>query len=133
MADIKIEFCIIGEDFLPDEITKMLNINPTEAYCINDVFMGGSEKNIPMKRKECCWCIETPYVETIDVTVELNKIYNILKNKTNILKEIKNKFSVFCKFTIVIHFTDNPILILERDIIKFAAEIDAEFDFDTYI
>lgn len=133
MSNIKIEFCIIGEDFIPEEITKMLNIYPTEAFRNNDEFMGGSEKNIPMKRKECCWCIDTQYVESIDVIVELNKIYNILKDKTHILKEIKNKYSVFFKFDIIIHFTDNPIISLERDIIKFAAEIDAEIDFDTYI
>lgn len=133
MSDIKIEFLIVGDDFLPDEITKMLNIYPTEAHRINDHFMVGSEKNIPMKRKECSWRIETQYIESIDVTEELNKIYNILKDKTNIFKEIKNKYSVFFKFNIVIHFTDNPIISLERDIIKFAAEIDAEFDFDTYI
>ncbi|QUH26493.1 DUF4279 domain-containing protein [Serpentinicella alkaliphila] len=133
MSEVKIEFSIIGDDFFPEEITKLLGIQPTEAYCIDDEFLGGSEKSIPMKRKETCWRIETDYAETIDVEFELRKIYNLIKDKADILKMIQNKFCTTCKFVIVIYFSDNPILGIDRDIIKFAAEIDAEFQFDTYI
>jgi len=133
MSEVKVEFCIVGDNFVPSEITKLLRICPTEVYCKDDKFLGGQEKNIPMIRKECCWCLETEYIDTIDVDAEIRKVYNILRDKTEVLKEIRNRFSVMYKFIIVIYLDNNPILSIKRDIVKFAAEIDADFDFDTYI
>jgi len=133
MSEVKVEFCIVGDNFVPKEITELLRVFPTVSYCKGDKFMGGPEKNIPMKRKECCWRLETEYINTIDVDSEIRKVYDLLRDKREVFNEIKSRFSVMYKFVIVIYFDDNPILSIERDIVKFAAEIDASFDFDTYI
>lgn len=133
MSQIKVEFCILGDCFLPDEITKMLSISPTEAYRKDDIFLGGPDKDIPMTRKECLWRLETEYTESISVDTELRKVYDNLKDKVEILKEIQKRFATMFKIVIVINLVDNPIIGIEKDIVKFAAEIDAEFDFDTYI
>ena len=63
----------------------------------------------------------------------MSKLYDVLKDKTDIINDIQKEFSAKCKFIIVMILSENPIIMIERKIVKFAAEIDAEFDFDTYI
>lgn len=134
MSKIKIEFSIIGDNFLPEDITTILNIKPTEAYYKNEDFLGGKENNILMKRKGCAWSLATEYAESLDVVFEIRKLYNILKNKKAELLDISLKFSVSYKFDIVIYIGgDNPIIGIEKEIVKFASDISAEFEFDTYV
>lgn len=134
MALVKIEFLIIGDEFPHQTISKMLNINPNIAYQKNDLFLGGGSEKIQMKRQESCWCLETDDTDTIDVQKEIYKIFNKLKDKTNLLNEISLKFSAKFKFVIVIYFRDNnPIITINSELVKFASEINAEFDFDTYV
>lgn len=134
MSEIKIEFNIVGDEFPHEEVSQILNIIPTIAYYKNEEFMGGPDKTIPMKRKECCWSIESKYTETINVVAEIKKIYDIIKDKKIELQKISKKFEVDYKFTIVIYFGyENPIIGIEREIVKFASDINAEFEFDTYI
>lgn len=134
MSKIKVEFLITGDEFDPNEITKLINIEPIEAYYKNEVFYGGPDKNIPMNRKETSWGIETQYVESIDVQTEIRKLYDILKNKKSELISILGRYNVKYKFVIVIYFrNENPIIGIDREIVKFASDINAEFDFDTYV
>lgn len=134
MTEAKIEFIIVGDDFPPEEITDILKLTPSKAYKTNEVFMIGPEKNIPRKRTECCWMIETDYTNTIDVEGELRKLYDLIKDKKNELVEISRRFNVENKFCIVINFrNENPIIGIEKDIVKFASDINAWFEFDTYV
>jgi hypothetical protein len=134
MSKIKVEFNITGNNFPHEEITRILKIIPTTAYYKNEVFFGGPNKDIPMNKKECCWSVETEYTESIDVTAEIQKIYDIIKDKTTELIEISERFSVKYLFMIVIYYgEDNAIVRIGKELIKFASDIDAEFDFDNYV
>jgi site-specific DNA-adenine methylase len=133
VSEIKVEFNITGDNFPHEEITKILKIVPTDAYYKNEVFFGGPNKDIPMNKKECCWSIETEYTESIDVTAEIQKIYDIIKDKKTELIEISERFSVSYFFMIVIYYGDNPIMSIKKELIKFASDINAEFYFDTYV
>lgn len=134
MSEIKIEFNITGDSFPHEEITRLLKITPTDAYYKNEVFGGGPNKDVPMNKKECCWSVETEYTESIDVTAEIQKVYNILKDKKIELMEISERFAVNYRFVIVIYYgEDNAIIRIEKELVKFASDINAEFDFDTYV
>ncbi|GAB0168933.1 hypothetical protein LSPCS325_23700 [Lysinibacillus sp. CTST325] len=58
----------------------------------------------------------------------------MLQNKSSIINEIKEAYSLECKFFIVIKIEkgNTPALYLEKDIIKFASSIEAEIDVDLY-
>ena len=47
MTKIKIDFCILGERFSPDKITRLLNLNPSESYRKGAVFMGDQISKLP--------------------------------------------------------------------------------------
>lgn len=138
MCRVKIEFIICGDDFQPDEITKILKIEPTEAYYKKEFIKPDDITGEPVKFKECCWTIQSEYENTIFVDGELRKLYNVIKNSKNELLEIAEKFSVSYKFCIVIEIegkeeNSNPCIGIDKDIVKFAADIGAYFDFDTYV
>ncbi|RBP84038.1 uncharacterized protein DUF4279, partial [Cytobacillus firmus] len=58
---------------------------------------------------------------------------NKLHNKSSIINEIKKAYSVECKLSIVVKIEGNsPALYMDKDIIKFAASIEAELDVDLY-
>ncbi|MBM7616426.1 hypothetical protein JOC73_003009 [Alkaliphilus hydrothermalis] len=71
--------------------------------------MGGPDKQTPLKRKECCWSIQTEYTESIDLSTEMSKLYDVLKDKTDIINDIQKEFSAKCKFIIVMILSENPI------------------------
>ena len=76
----------------------------------------------------------TGYQVSFDVNNQLRQIIGKIQNKSSIIKEIKEAYSVECKFFIVVIIEEGntPALYLDKDIIKFAANIEAEFDVDLY-
>ncbi len=87
-----------------------------------------------MVRQETCWELDTSYQESLDVNDQLQKILAQLQNKVFLINEIKMNYSVECKiFTVAeIEDGDTPAIYLDRDIIRFASIIEAEFDIDLY-
>ncbi|SHL04119.1 protein of unknown function [Desulforamulus aeronauticus DSM 10349] len=61
-TNIMVEFCILGDDFNPEEVTSKLLIEPREQY------LKGSRSTRNIERKETCWSISTGYVETLLVS-----------------------------------------------------------------
>lgn len=128
-TNLMVEFCIIGEDFNPEKITKMLMVEPTEYY------IKGSKNKRNFERKESCWSISTGYVETLYVSELFDVLLNKLTNKKEIIIKLKKEYNLTCKFIIVINIEENikPAIYLDKEIIKFANFLEAEFDFDMYI
>ena len=129
-TNVLVEFCIFGEDFEKEIITEGLGIGPSDFYKKGDV--AGKKQ---FKRKGTCWSISTGYEESLDINDQLAKILNLIKPKTNILINLMEQYALECKFIIVIGIENNqsPAVYLDREVIEFANEIKAEFDFDMYI
>ncbi|MGL5086155.1 MAG: DUF4279 domain-containing protein, partial [Clostridium sp.] len=119
----------IGEKFEPQEITKRLLIKPNEYY------MKGDKSVRDFERKECCWSINTGYIDTLYVSEVIDKLIYKLSNKVDIIVDLKKEYDLICKFFIVINIVDDekPAIYLDKNIIEFANTIEAEFDFDMYI
>lgn len=128
-TNLMVEFSIIGEDFNPEKITKMLMVEPTEYY------MKGSKNERNFEMKESCWSISTGYVETLYVSELFDELLNKLGNKKEIIVKLKRKYNLTCKFFIVINIEENikPAIYLNKEIVEFAYFLEAEFDFDMYI
>lgn len=128
-TSVMVEFCILGDNFNPEEITLELSIEPTEQY------LKGSRNNRNIERKESCWSINTGYVETLYVSELLDILIDKLIDKKDIIQKLKKKWNIDCKFFVVINIENNvkPAVYLEKEVIEFANAVGAEFDFDLYI
>ena len=129
-TNVKVKFDIIGEKFLPDDITEKLSLKPSEHW-----MKGDKIKNKNIERKETCWTLSTEYEESYDINDQLKKIVDLLKPKKEVLVNLKNAFSLDYIFNIVINVENNekPAIYLDSETVEFAGEIKAEFGFDLYI
>lgn len=129
-TNIMAELRILGDDFDVDEITNKLNIQPSEYWK-----RGDNIKRINKLRKYTCWIISTGYEESLDINIQLQKIMKKLEGKVDILKTLKDRYDLDYRLDLVINVEDNqsPEIFLNSDVISFANEIKAEFDFDLHI
>ncbi|MFJ6211623.1 DUF4279 domain-containing protein [Lysinibacillus sp. NPDC092081] len=127
---VKIYFSLFGDDFPIDDVTEKLEITPTDTYKKGDLIQNRSI----FIRKETSWDLGTGYQFSLDVNDQLKQIIGMLQNKSSIINEIKEAYSLECKFFIVIKIEkgNTPALYLDKDIIKFASSIEAEIDVDLY-
>ncbi|MCG3420938.1 DUF4279 domain-containing protein [Oceanobacillus jordanicus] len=128
---VRVYFSLFGDTFPLDYVTVKLDITPSTTYTKGDTIT-----HLPtvLVRQETCWELDTGYQESLDVNDQLQKILAQLQNKVFLINEIKMNYSVECKIFIVaeIEDGDTPAIYLDRDIIRFASIIEAEFDIDLY-
>lgn len=127
---ISVDFRIMGDDFNVDDVTKILEITPTDSWKIGD-----SIRNTGLKYKYTCWMYSTGYEDTWDLGVQLSKIEKIFFKKEDILKTLKRTLSLDYSIDIFVSMEApfTPGMHFDSKFIKFAANIDAEIDIDTYV
>ncbi|RTQ87633.1 DUF4279 domain-containing protein [Lysinibacillus telephonicus] len=130
-TQVKVYFSLYGEDFPIDEVTERLKVIPTGTYKKGDLIPNRSTNRY---RKESSWDLGTDYQDSLDVNKQLQEIVDKLQNKSLTINEIKDAYSLECKFFIVIIIENGntPTLYLNKEIVKFASSIEAEFDVDLY-
>jgi hypothetical protein len=131
-TQVMVYFSLYGDEFPTDDVTEKLVVIPTKTYKKGDLI---PNRSTVCYRKETSWEVETGYQVSLDVNNQFQQIIDKLKNKSSIINEIKEAYSVECKFFIVmiIKKGNTPSLYLDKDIIKFASSIEAEFDIDLYV
>lgn len=127
---VMVEFAIFGDDFSPDAVTEKLSTKPTQCW-----MKGEPIRDTVIVRKETNWSISTGYEESWDINDQLKKLVEFMETKRSDLKELKRIYNLEYKFFIVINVENNekPAIYLENDMIEFANDIKAWFDFDLYI
>ncbi len=130
-TQVMVYFSLYGDEFSLDDVTEKLEVTPTETYKKGDLI---PNRSTACYRKETSWDLGTGYQVSLDVNNQLQQIINKLQNKSSIINEIKEAYSVECKLSIVVKIEEGntPALYLDKDIIKFAASIEAELDVDLY-
>ena len=125
-------FAFDGEDFEPEEITRILNVTPTSIK-------RKGERTLSRILKHNSWRLSTPKIvsEYIDVCEMASSIIRILEPKTDVIKDIKNKFGVTVRLEVVLWITvheeiSTPAIGFEAKDIKFLADVGAYIDVDTY-
>jgi hypothetical protein len=137
-TNVKVYFSLYGDQFPIDHISKELNLRPTHSHTMGELISRKNNFNIAQTikhiRKETVWELSTEYEESLDVTVQLNKILKQLLGKEEKIVELSNKYKLECKFMIVIRMNDGftPALIINKEIIEFTNKIDAEIECDLY-
>lgn len=128
----RVYFALDGDDFDPDEITKFLGIEPTSTKRKGSGIPG----KIP---KISSWELSTENVvdEFIDVFQMSADIINKLKTKKELILQVKDRFTVWPRFEVVLRFSINeehstPAIGFEVETVEFLGEIGASIDIDTY-
>lgn len=81
------------------------------------------------------WGIHTEYENSIDISEQLLKITEKLKDKVSVINEICSQYRITCSFVVVINIEQGikPTIGFESDFIKFACSINADVGIDLYI
>lgn len=100
---------------------------------IGDVIYYGEFKNLKRVVDTSSLLYSTEYINTIDVEdATKNMLDKITPNLPKIINAV-NSYNLNAKFCIVISLDEKPAIFLSREMIKLAAELSAEIDFDIYI
>lgn len=127
---VMVEFIIYGDVFDPHVITNKLEINPTSTTIKGVIGNGKKRPSI-----DTSWCLGTLKEESFDINQQLNQVIERIKDKAEILLDIKNKYSVNFVFEIVIEIENNekPAIYFDTEVLNFINLIKAKIDIDLYI
>jgi len=114
-------------DFNPDELTQILQIEPTATWHKDDLI----RKNL--YRKETCWCLKTSRIETFEFEEVFQLLMNILDDKAEMLGKYSKDNYLFVKIVPVIVVSNNmPSIIITKEIANILFLLNAILEFDMY-
>jgi hypothetical protein len=121
-------FAIKG-NFNPDVISGMLDIIPEKKWNIGDKRRSGSEYDFSM------WCSKSCDKDTLCIDEQCIEVIETLKDKVDILNEIRKKYDVKMILSIVpsIYNCVSPSISFDREIIEFCYLTGTEIDIDMYV
>jgi ABC-type antimicrobial peptide transport system permease subunit len=127
-TQVKVYYSLYGDDFPINEVTRRLEITPTESYKKGNLISANSS----FYRKETSWDYGTGYQYSLDVNEQLQQVMNPLRDKCSIINELQAEFGLGSIIYIVIRMVNGqaPALYLEKDILTFASSIGAEIEVD---
>ena len=127
-TQVKVYFSLFGDDFPMNEVTRRLEITPTNSYKKGDL----TSANSSIRRKETSWDYGTDYQNSLDVNEQLQQVMDQLRDKCSIINELQAEFGLASKIYIVIRMVNGqaPALYLGKDILTFASNIGAEIEVD---
>lgn len=128
-TNIDIEFRIMGNEFNIDDVTRELNILPT------DFWEKGERRGNGKKYTYTSWNYRIGSKETLDIGCQILKIEKLFFPKEEILCELRKKYDLKYGLDIIIIVENNvvPAIYFEIPIIEFLSKIGGEIDIDTYI
>ncbi len=129
----RVYFAFDGTDYDPSEITKILNIEPTQIRYKGEL----PSANLP---KKTSWMLSTPNIvdEYIDIYQMATSITKTLEPKINLIKQIKEQFTLTTRLEVVLWFSvdensSTPAIGFEVETIDFLGKVGALIDIDTYL
>jgi hypothetical protein len=129
----RVYFAFDGTDFDPNEITKLLEIEPTKIKLKNELPSG----KLP---KFNSWIFSTNNIseEYIDIYDMATSIVQTLESKIDTINEIRKRFNVSTRLAVVLSFSTDegistPAIGFDASTVSFLAKVGAFIDIDTYL
>lgn len=124
---IQVVFYISGINFEPDDITRILIINPSSSRSYKEAHMKDYAKSF--------WTLKTDKENSYNISETFKKLVDILEKKKDVIIAIVNKYCCETRFTVNIWIEDGerPEIVLDREILNFANSIYADIAFDIFI
>ncbi|CVK16193.1 protein of unknown function (DUF4279) [Apibacter mensalis] len=133
LNELYFEFFIWGyDDITHEDITKLLNINPTMIY------IKGKPMNPKMKilAKKNGWRIDNPLDNKSLFEDQLNAMLDLLEPKIEILQMLSKKYGCEYEFSLALFIYNRkestPWVHLTPRYNEFIRQIEVEFDLDLY-
>jgi hypothetical protein len=127
LPQVRVSFFLVGDEFNLDNVTKKMNIMPTDTR---------EKKDCPVKQfAYTTWSLRTEKDSCKAVSVQFERIMKLLLGKEKIINEICNTYNsnVIFEIGIFMENGDRPEMVLTKEIILFLASINAEVGFDLYV
>lgn len=126
---VKVSFIIESDRLEPDIISKEIGLIPTEFWRKGDIIKESR------KRKTGSWELSVGYEESLDISVQIDKLYNQIKGKTNSILNSKKAVDGIIVLSIVIEIENGqtPGIVIEEKISAFMAKIGGDIDIDIYL
>lgn len=125
-----IYFEITATHMDPDAITEKLNIQPSERYRNGDLI----EDSFYRYRQRSVWRISSGYQEDLYLDESFKKVIDPLRNKIELINNLCSEFDASCHLNVVSEMFNGqaPALGFPADIVRFAADVQADIDLDLY-
>lgn len=129
-TNIKASLRIMGEHFDVQRITDTLGVIPSQTWNKYDPIRDSGKK-----RTHTAWIYDTEIIESLDVNTSVKQIKELFYSKANTIAALRKQYEldISIDFVIIIENEEPPAIYFEPEFIKFAAEIGAKFDIDTYV
>lgn len=127
---IEVTFYIMADEFDLNEVTCRLGVTPTETRTKDSY----PHQSIAAGVAHTEWSIDLVEENCIAVSFLFEKLLNVLSGKEKLITQVCDDFNLEAGFVVVIHMKDgdSPEVILPREVVAFAAAINAEIGFDLY-
>lgn len=127
---VKAEFSIYGDNFDPNELTDLLEIQPMEVN-LKGVITGTRKR----PSTETSWSIYTKKEESYDVKEQIDKIVSILKDKIKLINGFKekNEVSISLSLLIEVENDEKPAIYWTPETNDFLGKIGAESSIEIYM
>jgi hypothetical protein len=103
VSDSYVYFALQGDDFDPEEITKLIGISPSESW------RKGDKGKFKSTLEFSCWKLSTSKgQEYMWIDKLVNEIIQKLYDKIDIIKELKAKYQLDSVLEIVMEIDVNP-------------------------
>jgi hypothetical protein len=116
-----------GNNFNPSDLTQLLQVEPTETHYKGDIIREN------LYRKETCWWLKTPCIETFEFEEAFQILMKILGCKSEILGKYAMENNLSVKIVpVIIVFNNMPSIIITKEIADILLLLNAIIEFDMY-
>ena len=122
---------LAGDDDFPlEEVTKRLQIEPTDAWRIGDKV----RPNSPLERFYTCWLYKIGPATSLNVDDVLKPLYEQFHSKVDVINALKEQYHLSVQIDVVIEIEkgETPALTISPAMSQFASSIGADIDIDLY-
>jgi hypothetical protein len=126
LSEIAVSIILASNDCLPEEVTAITGLQPTESWRIGDIIKGTGR---PYKRNG--WLLATRLDSDADLEEHVRALLKSVEHVVPTLSELSKNWDIELNCTVYVG-SYVPSLHFDRDIIQILASIGAQIDIDLY-
>jgi hypothetical protein len=125
--EIKVYLKITGFECSPDEISNIIDINPTKTWLKNEVI----HKRALIRHKENGWILQSGLPRDTPIKIQIEDLLGVVLPRKQLFQKLPqgSKIAIYC---VVYSTLGRPDISLEPEMVKAIAELGAALDFDLY-
>lgn len=138
-TQIKMILVIFGDAFMPEDVTNLIKIHPTDFWIKGDPILSPNglirKEDKVRVRQESVWEFSIGFIKTLDFEIVSEQFEKVFEGKISILKNYILGHRLEASLNIVVEIVDEekPSIHFNKRIIKLCEDLGAEIDIDMYI